>query len=200
MWMTPSRSATTSPGSPMMRLTNAEPPSRKSTSVGRRGCVEHDDVSALGVAKSVGESVGDHAVAEASLAVLDGLGAMERWLHGRRRDAVRLGYLCLKRQDEGDCHGDSHEPVDDRPPRLRDPALGAIEDPHGHIDIVRLSSADVGSGHAHGDVLRAATIVASVEPMGGSTCDPPKRARPARSCPARSSPARTCVCVRRHTS
>ncbi len=129
-----------------MRLTNAEPPLLKSTSVGRRWCSEDDDVPALGVAESESESVGDHAVAEASLAVLDGLGAVEGWLHGWRGGAVRLGDLCLKRQDEGNGDGDGDEPVDNRPPGLRYPALGAVEDFHGRPDIVRTASADVVAG------------------------------------------------------
>jgi hypothetical protein len=56
---------------------------------------------------------------------------VERGLHRRRGDAVRLGDLCLKRQDEGSGYGDRDEPVDDRPPGPRYPALSTVENLHG---------------------------------------------------------------------
>ena len=141
-------------------------PVTQSTSVSRRWCFEHDDVSALGVAESVGEAVGDHAVAEASFAVGDGLGAVKGWLHRGRGDAVRLCHLSLKRQDEGDGHGDSYAPVDDRPPRLRYPALRTIENSHGCTRIVRMGSVNVLVRHGAAPRQRSSVAAGS---QGGLT-------------------------------
>jgi len=65
---------------------------------------------------------------------------------------ARERHLCLKRQDEGDCDTDSHEPVNDRPSGPRHPALGTIENLHGLTDVVRMAPAAM--GHCAEDVTR----------------------------------------------
>jgi hypothetical protein len=52
----------------------------------------------------------------------------------------------LERKDEGDRDRDRDQPVDDRPPRLRYPALRSIENLHGYIGIVRSDSAGMTGG------------------------------------------------------
>ena len=117
------------------RTTVTEP-----TSLGCLGSFEDDDLSPLRVTEPVRKPVGDHAVAESALAELGRLRAVKRWLHRRRGDAVRLGDLRFERQDEGNRDCDRDEPVDDRPPRLRYPALRTVENSHVSIHIVRIVS------------------------------------------------------------
>ena len=59
-------------------------------------------------------------------------GVLKTTISPRSGSRVRLGDLCLKRQDEGNGHRDSHQPINDRPPWLRYAALSTIENLHGH--------------------------------------------------------------------
>jgi len=102
----------------------------------RRG-LEHHDLPALGLAEPVRKAVGDDSVAESALTEIGRSGAVERRLHRRRWNAVRLGHLRFERQHEGNRDRDRDEPVDDRPPRLRYPALCTIQNSHGYTGIVR---------------------------------------------------------------
>ena len=132
-------------GKPDDALDEGRIPVAQSTSLRCLGSSEDDDLSPLRIIEPVRKPVGDHTVAESPLAEVCGYRAVERWLHRRRGDAVRLGDLCLKRQDEGNGRGDRNEPIDDRPPGLRYPALSTVENLHGCLDIVRMASTDVGS-------------------------------------------------------
>ncbi len=96
---------------------------------GRRRRVEDDDVAARGVREVVDEPVREHAVREARLAavVLEGVRAVQRRLHRRGRDPVRVDDVGLDREDRGDRDHDREHPVDHRTPRGRDP-------PHETVD------------------------------------------------------------------
>src|ERR671923_2264060 len=92
---------------------------------------EDDDVSPFGIAEVVDEPVREHAVGEARRAAEPGSGAMERRLHRRGRDPVRVHDPLLDRQHDRDGADDRHHPVDRDPPRARE-AVGQLVDgiPH----------------------------------------------------------------------
>src|SRR5580765_1079512 len=87
-----------------------------------RGLEDHD-LAAVGVAEPVDEAVGQHPVGEARLATDARPRAVERRLHRRRGDLVRVDDPGLDRQHEPDRDGDGHDPVDRDPPGPRE-ALG----------------------------------------------------------------------------
>ena len=95
-----------------------------------RGRLEDDDLTALRIAEPECEPIGDHAVVVAALTPGARLRAVERRLHRRGRDPVRLGHFGLEREHEDDCEDDRHDPVDDAAPRLRHP----VRHLHGHQD------------------------------------------------------------------
>src|SRR5581483_1893321 len=76
---------------------------------------EDHDLAAVRAAEAVGEPVRDHAVVERSLAVGAGLGAVERRLHRRGRDAVRLRDLRLEDEDEPDGEREREHPFEQLP-------------------------------------------------------------------------------------
>ncbi len=79
--------------------------------LGRSG--EDDDLPAGRRGEAVGEPVDDHAVAEARLAPGAGACAVQRRLHRRRRDAVRLRDLRFEDEHEGERDADRRDPIED---------------------------------------------------------------------------------------
>ena len=92
--------------------------------VARRGGggVEDDDVASVRIAEAVREPVRDHAIREGGLAAGRGARAVQRRLHRRRRDPVRLRHLGFEDEHEEHGDGDRHKPVDDGAPRSGQPA------------------------------------------------------------------------------
>ena len=76
------------------------------------GRLEHDDLAPAGVAQPVEEAVREHPVGEARLAADGGLGAVQRGLHRRRRDAVRVDDERLDEQHDRHGTDDRDDPVD----------------------------------------------------------------------------------------
>jgi hypothetical protein len=66
---------------------------------GPRRCVEEDDLAALRIAEAIDEPVGDDAIRMSREAAVRGARAVERRLHRRGRDPVRVGDLHFHRED-----------------------------------------------------------------------------------------------------
>jgi hypothetical protein len=64
-----------------------------------RRCVEDDDLAALRIAEAIDEPVGDDAIRMSREAAVRGARAVERRLHRRGRDPVRVGDLHFHRED-----------------------------------------------------------------------------------------------------
>ena len=92
---------------------------------GRR--LEDDHVAARRVAEVVEEAIREHAIGEARLAAGRRTRAVERRLHRRRRDAVRVDDPRLDREDDRDGADDGDDPVDCDPQPARKPPGDAIE-------------------------------------------------------------------------
>ena len=163
----PLRSEISSPGSPTMRLMNVEPPSPSSHRSAVRGALKTTICPRFGSPNLYASRLAITRSLNRPWQIGNWPRAMERWLHRRRGNAVRLGDLRFERQDEGNRDCDRDEPVDDRPPRLRYPALRTIENSHASIRIVRTVSAGVRSRN-HDAAARRCRWVAS-RSQGGLT-------------------------------
>src|SRR5205085_6651448 len=87
---------------------------------GRLRCVEDDDLAAVRVAEVVDEPVGEHTVGEARPAAHARPGAVQRRLHRRGRDSVRVDDVELHREDDPDRTRDGEDPVERDPRPARD--------------------------------------------------------------------------------
>ena len=101
------RSLTVSPGRPISRFTNVPPMPHASF-----GDWNTTICPRFGIAEAIRDAVCDHAVVEAALAPCARLRAVERRLHRRRRDAIRLRDLGLEHEHEDHRHADRHDPVE----------------------------------------------------------------------------------------
>ena len=79
---------------------------------GFRRRVEDDDLAAAWVPQVVDEAIREHPVGEARLTTGRRLRAMERRLHRRRRDPVRVDHERLHQEHDHDRADDGHDPVD----------------------------------------------------------------------------------------
>ncbi len=82
---------------------------------GQRRRLEDDDLPPLGALEAIDQAVGDDAVVEARLTVRRGLCAVERRLHRRRGNAVRLRDLGLDEEDDSDRDRDRDDPAEEAP-------------------------------------------------------------------------------------
>src|SRR5262249_18637425 len=87
---------------------------------GGGGRLEYDDLAARRASEHVREPVRNDAVAHRREAAERRLRAVQRRLHRRRRDSVRLRDLGLEDEDEHDRDTDGPEPLDHPAPWLRD--------------------------------------------------------------------------------
>ena len=88
---------------------------------------EDDDLASLRLAKVVDQPVREHAVGEARLAAVRGLRAVERGLHRRRRDPVRIDDPRLDREHDRDRTDDRDHPVDRDAPPVREAAREPVD-------------------------------------------------------------------------
>ena len=116
---------TVSPGKPDDPL--HERPARAALRHRGRRRLEHDDLAALRIPEVVDEAVREHAVGEARLAARGRACAVERRLHGRRRDPVGVHDPGLDREHDRDRADDRDDPVDDEPDPARKPAGDLVE-------------------------------------------------------------------------
>src|ERR671933_2507833 len=91
--------------------------------------VEDDDLAPVRVAEVVDQPVGEHAVGEARLAAHARPRAVQRRLHRRGRDAVRVDDVELDREHDPDRARDGEDPVE-RDPRPAREAEAVERPPH----------------------------------------------------------------------
>src|SRR6188474_3139539 len=106
-----------------------EGPARTAGFESLRGRVEDDDIAAMRVAEVVDEAVREDAVRVARETTRLRLGAMERRLHRRGRDPVRVHDPGLDREHRPDGDDDGHDPVDHGGPRSRQAGREAVDRP-----------------------------------------------------------------------
>ena len=95
--------------------------------LGERRRRENDDLAAVRVAEAVDQPVREHPVGEACLAAGAGPRAVQRRLHRRRRDPVRVDDVPLDQEHDHDRADDRDHPVEDDADAVREVGEEAAE-------------------------------------------------------------------------